>query len=218
MFDDADEELDALRRRPGFQSQRSSDLWIFQYGLRYVPGAGDPDLYRTVKIEPLPVKTTIAQILTKVRGDVYSACLCNTSTITGSLTAIIIFVLQQDAIEFVYSNKSGLRIESTVAKPSLVHTPTYPMSAEMTSLIFEDGNTRCISISQASKDQVKLLNGVLDSSICRQYVESQEEESDKVYIRFHSIKMASVAYSILIHHPGLGGCQINFHRMSSLSI
>lgn len=218
MFDDADEELDALRHRPGFQTQRSSDLWIFQYGLRYIPSAGDGNLYRSVKVEGLPVSTTMAQVLAKVHGDIYSACLSDTRTITGSLTAIVIFVSQRDALEFVYSNISGLRVGSTVAKSSLVHTPTYPLSNEMRSLILKDSRTRCVCVSQISKRQVELLNKALDRSVCRQYVESHEEVPGEVRIRFHSIKMASVAYTLLTRHPYLSSCDINFYKVSVRSV
>ncbi|RMJ28629.1 hypothetical protein PHISP_00486 [Aspergillus sp. HF37] len=114
VFEDAEEELDAASLRPGFHSQRSSDLWIFQYGLRYIPGAGDVNLYRTVKVEQLPGTTTVAQVLAKVHKEVYSACLSDTSAITGWYTAVVVFVSQRDALEFVFSNMSGLRIGRTV--------------------------------------------------------------------------------------------------------
>lgn len=214
VFDDTEEELDAATLRPGFHSQRSSDLWIFQYGLRYIPGAGDLNLYRTVKVEQLPGTATVAQVLAKVHGEVYSACLSDTSAITGWYTAVVVFVSQRDALEFVFSNVSGLRIEGTVAKPSLVCTPTYPMSAEMRKLIAIRGHTRCIAISHITGHQVVLLNKVLDQSACRLYVESRDEAAGTFYIRFHTIKMASMAYALLNGHPHLAGCEISFYKRS----
>lgn len=214
-FDDNEEELEAVNCRPAFQSYRSSDLWIFQYGLRYLPGVGETNRYRTVKVEQVPRHATLGHILAKAEGEVYSASLADTSAITGSNTAFVVFVFERDAEEFVNGTRSGLRIGETLAKTSLIHTPTYPMSAEMKSLIFQHGRTRCLVIYEITKSQVEILNSVLGQFARRQYVESHVSEEGVVYVRFPSIRMATSAYNMLKSDPTFHGCYITFYRSSA---
>lgn len=219
VFDDHDEELDAVAHCRGFESGgRSSDLWVFQYGLRYIPTAGENNLYRTVKIEQLPGSVTLNHIFPKFHGEVYSSSIFNTSPIIGSNTAIVTFVWQSDALEFVYSTpESGLRIGPVRVIPTLVHTPTYPMSAEMKMLVLRLGHTRCLAISPPAS-KVDRLNRFLDRFLERLNVESRKEnEAGEVCVRFHSIKMASTMQTILSRSSTLGDCEVRFYSASRAS-
>lgn len=219
VFDDPDEELDAVAHCRGFQSdRRSSDLWVFQYGLRYIPAAGESNIYRTVKIEQLHGSDTLHHIVPKIHGEVYSASVFNTSPITGSYTAIVTFVWQSDALDFIHATReSGLRVESTTVKPSLVNTPTYPMPAGMKTRILQYGYTRSIAISVPASN-IDLLNQFLDESLNPLKVECREQnEAGEVCVRFHSIKVASGMLDLLKRSPGLGDYGVRSYQASQES-
>ena len=213
IFDDEDDEMDAFSYRPNIMSrQPSSDLWIFQYGLRYRPDADDGNVYRTVKIDQLPSTTTLDQILPVIDGEMYSARLLNTRHIVGSNTAIVTFVQQSDAMQLLrFAHQSGKKIQvgTGSARVSLVPTPTYPISAEVEKLI-QKGHTRCLAVSNITEKESRALDHIIDRSVCSNYLECMEERAGTVYIRFHSIKMGSIAYDLLNHHPSLRSAQVKF--------
>lgn len=215
IFNNWKEELSASSYRPNLISrQHLSDMWIFQYGIRYIPREGDTNSYRTVKIEELPLNTTMDEILPKIRGRIYSARLLNTSQITGYHTAIVIFILQSDALRFLqHASKSGLWVGHTKVKVSLVNTPTYPMSVEQERLIFEEGHTRCVSISNLRESLLVDLYNVLYDSVCHNYMECIEEGyRNDICIRFHSIPMATMAFKLIESNPKFRACRVAFIR------
>lgn len=92
VFDSPDEEQGVASIRSNFISQRktASELWVFQYGLRYIPGPAQGNSFRTVKIEDLPLSTTMDQVLEAIRGgDVFSAQLLNTGFLTGDRKSVV---------------------------------------------------------------------------------------------------------------------------------
>lgn len=190
-----------------------SKLGSFQYGLRYFPGT-DGNAYRTVKIENLPLETTMDKLLPKVQGGrIYSAQLLNTRRITGYHTAIVIFVLQRDAQHFLeHVSKFGFWVGHTKAGVSLVNTPTYPMPTEMQRLVFGEAHTRCLAISNLDESLMSELCRVLLKSCCHDYIERVEEEYDGVCVRFHCIKMASLAFELVKDNPRFARCKLKFVR------
>lgn len=224
IFVDEQEELDAvLDRRNNFSNQPASNLWIFQYGLRYMPPVGTDNTYRTVKIDcPLPSSssnsTTVSlnQILTELRGlELYSARLFDTAHLTGMNTAIVIFIRQRDALDFLQRTAgSGLRVGSLFARVSLVNTPTYPIPADLAHLISQEGYSRSLVVCNLRDTLKTELRRVLYKSNCRDFVESLEDGyvAGRICVRFHSVKTAAIAFEILRKHPCFGNCQFRFQK------
>lgn len=216
VFDSPDEEQGVASIRSNFISQRktASELWVFQYGLRYIPGPAQGNSFRTVKIEDLPLSTTMDQVLEAIRGgDVFSAQLLNTGFLTGYHTAIVVFLYQNQAVDFAdRARRSGFFIRGKRAKVSVLNTPTYPMSAEMERLIFEEGSTRCVALYNFDRSLVENLYAVLRGSVCWDYLECIEHgyEQNAICIRFHCIKIAAVAYELLRAHAAFRRCKVEF--------
>ncbi|GKZ43051.1 hypothetical protein AbraIFM66951_003416 [Aspergillus brasiliensis] len=213
VFENTDEELDALLYRPNIVSKGSpAELWMFQFGLRYIPAGQDRDVYRAVTIEKIPSNVTLQQVLPLIPGNIYSAHLLDTASITGSSTAFITFATQADTYDFLETSGGSLVLGATQAKVTLVPTPTYPMAAEMARLVFEEGYTRCVCISGVRDTLQAEVRRVLSRSPHIDYLERIEDGQvfGEVYARFHSIKAAIAAYGLLKSHPSFNGCKLRF--------
>lgn len=218
IFEDQQDEADAFSYRPNLLTRQPvSDLWIFQYGLRYIPAGTEPNIFRTVRIEKLASNVTLSQVLPSVRGEIYSASLCNTSPVTGYNTAIVVFVLEKDTLDFVQKSKEGLPLGFCVASVALIHTPTYPVTTEMSQLIHQKGYTRCLVISNLRRSLREEIYRVLKRSAYCNYIESVEEGQvvGDVYVRFYSIKMAAAAYDLFHGHPSFERCSIKFLKKAA---
>ncbi|RDK46099.1 hypothetical protein M752DRAFT_323872 [Aspergillus phoenicis ATCC 13157] len=200
VFENTDEELDALLYCPNI------------FGLRYIPAESDRDVYRAVTIEELPSDVTPQQLLPLIHGEIYSAHLLDTVSITGSNTAFIVFVTQADTFDFLETSGGSLALGATQAKVTLVSTPTYPMTAGMARLVFEEGHTRCVCISGVRDTLKAEIRRVLGRSPYLDYLERIEDGQvlGEVYLRFHSIKVATAAYGLLKSHPSFHECKFRF--------
>jgi hypothetical protein len=208
--------------RPNILRQPVADLWIFQYGLRYLPIEGEADAYRTVKIDRLPATITMRQVLSAIPGEIYMARLLDTSRLTGSTTTIVIFVTEQDALTFLKgTSRSGLHLglgnDNDQARAMLVNTPTYPMTREMRKLTIHEGYTRSLVVHSVRGCLTEEVSRVLMKSIYRDYVESVEDGllAGEVYVRFHGITIAAAAFELLKIHPSFGKCKFSFLKARS---
>ncbi|KAF7114490.1 hypothetical protein CNMCM5793_008794 [Aspergillus hiratsukae] len=217
IFQNQQDEADAFSYCPNLLTRQPvSDLWIFQYGLRYIPAGGEPNIFRTVRIEKLTSNMTLSQILPSVPGEIYSASLCNTSPITGYNTVIVVFMLEKDALNFVQTSKEGLPLGFCVASVTLIHTPTYPMTTEMSQLIHEKGYTRCLVISNLRGSLRGIIHRELRRSGYYKYIERVGEgQGGDVYVRFYSIKIAAAAYDLIQGDPSFERCSIKFLRKAA---
>ncbi|OOF95853.1 hypothetical protein ASPCADRAFT_168573 [Aspergillus carbonarius ITEM 5010] len=213
VFDNIDDEIDALLYRPNLITQESpADLWVFQYGLRYLPAKDERDVYRAITIENLPSDVTMKQVLPLIHGEIYSAHLLDTVPITGYSTAFVTFVSQTDTLSFLKSSGGQLVVGAAQARVTLVPTPTYPMTAAMTRLVRNEGCTRCVCVSGLRETLKREVHRVLGKSPHTNYVERIEdgEVVGEVNIRFHSIKVAIAAHGLLKSHPSFGVCKFRF--------
>lgn len=205
VFDSQKDETDAYLYTANFLSRQPiSKLWVFQYGLRYIPAKEETNIYRTVRIEGLPAAVTINQVLSVVPGEIYSSQLFDTAAITGYNTVIIVFVQERGARSLVQSARRGLQVGSSLAKVTLVDTPTYPMPPEMEEVI-KKGYSRCLVLSNVSEANQANVSRILQRSACYPYIERIDAggPTGLVSIQFHSIKSATVAFSVLRGHPHL---------------
>lgn len=212
VFDDQEEEADALHYPNNLLSRVPlSNRLVFQYGLRYIPTTTETNIYRTVRIEQLPANITLNHVLPAVSGEIYSSRLFDTMAITGHNTVVVVFLLESDARNFVETAKKGLHVGSTLAKVTLMNTPTYPMPAEMDRLV-NNGYSRCLVVSDVTATIQKDICGVLDRSAYRSYVERVKAgpSAGQVSIRFHCIKSAASVVSLLQGHPSFRKCSVSF--------
>lgn len=213
IFDDPEEELEAAAARVGFFGTRTaSNLWLFQYGIRYVPGPGEKNAFRTVKIENLPLDIDMNTLLNQVcGGEILVARLLNTSNITGHHTALVTFVQQRQSEAFVeYAAKYGISFGNDKVSVKMLETPTYPMSLEMEKMIFDEGYTRCVVIRDFEEDLYEQLVSLIIESVCGNEIEEVKPEQDVVTIQFHSIKMAAVAFELIRGRRSFSGCRLDF--------
>ncbi|KAF7959165.1 hypothetical protein EAE96_002680 [Botrytis aclada] len=128
----------------------------FRYGIIYVPALEDVDTLRGVHIGGIPDDMDLRDVLARVRGGrIYSAVLLDTVKLTGSKSALVTFINQEDAKAYVeYANAHPITLGATdlvtenVAKAivTLIHTPTYPFSRAKLRMIFELNRTRILTI------------------------------------------------------------------------
>ncbi|KAL4936293.1 hypothetical protein BDV06DRAFT_228030 [Aspergillus oleicola] len=215
VFDDADEELDAFNNRSNMLVARQpySELWVFQYGLRYIPTVSDRDVYRTIRIEELPPDHKLCQILPSVAGEIYSAHLADTSAITGYNTAMVIFINQEDAFKFV-SGVANKVYTLPYGKIVPVHTPTYPMPADTERLIKQKGYTRTIGIFHTKPTLKMELTRVLTNPYLRYAMQLESIDDGPAYgevdVKMFSVKAAATVFEWLRTHPTLGQCHFRF--------
>lgn len=205
VFDGQKDETDAYLHTANFLSRQPiSNLWVFQYGLRYIPANEETSIYRTVRIEGLSADVTVNHVLSVVPGEIYSSQLFNTAAVTGYNTVIVIFVQERDARGLVQRARRGLQVGSSLAKVTMVNTPTYPMPTEMEGLI-KKGYSRCLVVSNVSEANQTSLSRILQRSASYPYIERIDAggATGLVSIQFHSIKSAMVACSLLKGHPNL---------------
>ncbi|KAL4916061.1 hypothetical protein BDW62DRAFT_203067 [Aspergillus aurantiobrunneus] len=219
IFNDADEELDAFNARSNMLARQPySDLWVFQYGLRYIPSLSDRDVYRTIRIEELPREIKLNQVLPFVVGEIYCARLADTSPITGYNTALITFVTQKDALNFltwVVSRSIVLPFGKVVP----VHTPTYPMPADTERLIEEEGYTRTIGVFHPRPTLKMEIIRVLTNPHLKYALQLESIDDGpadgEVSVRMLSVKAAVPVFEWLRKHPTLEKCHFRFLKQDN---
>ena len=215
VFDNDEEESSAANLLgPGWEPYGFRNSSFFQWGIRYIPSPSDDDVYRTVRIDQLPCSISLDQILSRVRGgQVYSATLCDTVSLTGYPTTLVTFVRQQGALTFLRRvAQEGFFVGLNPAAVHPVPTPTYIINETMQKQINEFGRTRCLLVTSSRPRLKKDLHRVLARSTCRNHVECFGERDDpgETTIRFSSIKIALVAYDLLNGRAKLPGCIVQF--------
>ncbi|KAI9369300.1 fungal-specific transcription factor domain-containing protein [Aspergillus egyptiacus] len=218
VFDDEDEEYCAFNVRSNLITrQPSSELWVFQYGLRYIPSQSDHNIYRTIRIEELPRDISLTEILPLAVGEIYCARLMDTMALTGYNTALITYVTENGALKFMTAilNKA---VTLPAGKVVPVHTPTYPIAAEMGRLI-EQGNTRSLAVSHYRNTLKAELTRILTRPdlMFNLQIETIDEGPEKreVTVKMLSVKAAASLLKFLQEHPSLHNSQFRFLKQDS---
>lgn len=206
----------ALRMYYG-RNGMGADLGLFQHGLVFLPDEEEENIFRTVTITGIPRQVNMATVLSPVcGGPLYSVQLLRTAHLTGSHTAIVTFLYEEDAHDFIQTaSVKNVTYFGNRAKVSLVRTPTYPIPKPLKHFIFKNGHTRCLSISQASDPYTAadLLASLLAwNNVFGNLLESiQELDSGATFhIRFHSIRAAGQAFFALNQDEDYRDCEIKF--------
>ncbi|KAI9822066.1 MAG: hypothetical protein M1826_000574 [Phylliscum demangeonii] len=140
-------EESALAREPLIETGE-----FFKYGIRY----NLDDIQRTVIISQLPSGITLDSLLSHIRGgQIYSAVILDTRSLTGSMTSLIIFVDPNSAANFVrycQQNEQQLHVIETLEHDAVAATLRIRFSSivsavEAYTLIRETGRYRKLKTS-----------------------------------------------------------------------
>ncbi|KAL4907389.1 hypothetical protein BDW74DRAFT_176158 [Aspergillus multicolor] len=215
VFDDAEQELDAFNNRTNMLDHRKpyDELWIFQYGLRYIPSTSDENVYRTIRIDDIPLDKTLDDILPLIVGEIYSARLADTRNITGHNTAMITFTSETDAARFV-AGAANRTVTLPFGRVVPVHTPTYPMPVDVEKSIMHGGYTRILGMFHPRHTLKLEITRAMTSPYQRHSLQLESIVDGpgvgEVSIRMLSVKAAAVVFERLVNHPTLGKCQFRF--------
>lgn len=207
VFNSREEELAAARNAYYILDSGLRNDTLFQWGLRYIPPSHAENIYRTVTIEKLSPRVSLDQILPRIRGgQIYSASLCDTFSITKSWTALIVFVHQTGASAFRRRvAQEGFYVGFNAVSVRQVPTPTYLLNSLMIQEIALRGRTRCLKISSPNPRLKVILHGILTQACLHRQVEcfGEKDVEGMSTIRFHSIKAAMRAYNALADNKTL---------------
>lgn len=135
---------------------------LFKYGVRFKPGPSERNIYRTILVQGLSSDTTMHQILQNIRGgEVVDAKLLETSKLTGSNSALIVFLHERAAMAYEeYAKTHSLTINNQMVTVKVVNSPTYPTRTGLKKAIEDLQHTRCLEIHnfprQVSESQLRL--------------------------------------------------------------
>lgn len=197
--------VDTWRRSADRREQHFPEF--FKNSLVYVPSDTDNNYLRTVHIGNLPSETELRDVLSRVRGgQVLKAILLNTMKLTGGMSAMITFVKEGEADEFVeYTGIHPLTFgdddEKTTAEVALIATPTYPMSAALVNKLNHHGSTRCLLLPDFPHDfsPTRLERNISGGNKFRaeSLVEMYFTPDKSLHLEFSSIDAAGSAFAIL---------------------
>lgn len=127
----------------------------YSHGLQYIQPRFDTSVFRTVLVYGIPSGTTLADIIQGVTtGPILSSQLVDTTAITGSLTARLVFVTGQDAVNFMASasdHRAPIMFAGDEPRVAIVSTPTYPSPNHIIFAV-RNGATHRLLFSNMSKN------------------------------------------------------------------
>ena len=202
------------KRSAGSQDFAFPDM--FKYGICYTPGSSVRDIYRTISISGLPSTITMNASLKKVRGGmIVSAILLDTTTITGSHTALVTFLHEHSAVLFKdYAVQHPAKFSGHGVKVELLSKPTWPMPISLRKAIYEHGHTRCLHVHyfpcNISPEDLR-RDLCVYPAMRSDRIESMDLRGDNVLeLQFKSIGEAGKAYRFLTTRRNYQQCKVEF--------
>ena len=219
IFDSAREHKDAVLEYKRNAKSGKKDISypdFFTYGIHYVPDNHEQNNYRTVAISGLSPSVTMRALLEKVRGGiVVDAKLLDTTKIAGSSTALVTFLYERSALAYKdHTQHHPIAFSNTVARISIVPTPTWPMPFNLRSGILRSSHTRCLEVhnlprntSLATVKQELTSSPVMKSSS----LECMRLGADgTLTLRFTSIRAAVKNSGLFTNASRYRGCTIKY--------
>jgi hypothetical protein len=225
LWDGKEERKDAVEIHMRSISSRARDSEMrfpefFRYGILYQPSSTDSNYLRTVMLTNLPVGTELRDVLARVRGgEILSASLLDTRSITGALSARVVFRHEGAAEEYVLYAKGhpilfGDEDGGKEAKVTLLTTPTYPPSPRLLNRLLSHQQTRCLSLPNfpphfsltALERQLASNNGVRGSMLIEFFI----DEEGTLHLQFSDIFWAGAAFGILTNFRDYRGLDVKF--------
>ncbi len=179
------------------------DQGFFNYGLAFRPKLHDESVFRMVIISDLPLTVTLADVMGRICGGaVVSTQLLDTTPITGTMTAMIVFLHGKSAAEFVaHARQDPLFFSGRRAHLTHIMTATWPVGVELQRKIFVSGETRCLSITQPSAgiSMMQVKEGLqYDRYTKRSRIQNMLDNGQgAITAVFETVNAASAAYSRL---------------------
>ena len=179
--------------------------------------------YRTIMIENIPSDIHLLDIMSVIKGDgIFSGQLLQTTSITGSLTARIVFLEQRFAFDFMHkiSQKPGSS-QIRIASAYLVATPTWPIPSAVYSMGLFEVATRCLNIRNAPSDlTAEIIYSWLDAEECTNPLNSPliKRNGDELLIWFSSVAAASRGRYILSHNSHSKDLEMGYYADSQLEM
>jgi hypothetical protein len=234
LWTSPEERNDAIRSHQSGMDRASNKAFVefFRHGIAYVPSETDSNYLRTVHIGNLPKDIELRKVLARIRGgQIISAVLLNTVSITGSMSAMVQFVHEADAEEYVtYTSEHPISFPPTCdsstktsgegmgmkAEITLIQTPTYPLAIPARVRIHEHGQTRCLVLPgfpenysiRSLERNLACGNGHRATSL----IEFWLDEEQTLHLEFSSVGAAGSAYGILTNWQIYRGLQVAFER------
>lgn len=193
---------------------------FYHHPVRYLPddAVKDENIYRTVMIDGIPPSACAKGVLNIVHGGAVESfeMVGPIGKATSSLTARIVFVLEEGALRMASSK--GLEIDGVSVNCWLVREPTYPRSGEMEEFI--NGMleaSRILFINNLTVDQYSNIQGEIMCIGLGSQLIDMSWEMDKfpegygrAVLEFASIKASVKAGKGIIQHPGYPKTTLSF--------
>ncbi len=202
------------RCNTGFDDLRHPDF--FKYGLRFTPSHDQGNVYRTVTISGLPANITISMVLNGVRGGaVLESQLLNTLRISGSITALIIFLHEHSAFAYEeHAKKHPIIFNGLVANVAVVPTPTWPIKPKLRKAVFNHQHSRCLEVHNfpRSISPSELRKDIGHYEVLRfdHLVHTEMRKDGILVLQFSSIDGAGWAYGMLSSFRAYRDCEPYF--------
>ncbi|KAN0122827.1 hypothetical protein V8E51_001153 [Hyaloscypha variabilis] len=229
LWTDNQERKDAVQVHMQAVSSRLRDAEIkypefFRYGIRYLPAKDDSNYFRTVMLTNLPPDTSIRDVLDRVRGgEVLSAILLDTKSITGSLSARIVFRNETAAEAYTLYCTSHLLLFPSSSDPSSdtqqatathLQTPTFPLSSRHLSRLTTHAQTRCLALPSfppsfslnTLERHLSKGSGVRGDMLAETWI----DEEGTLHLQFSSVFWAGAAFGILTSFAMYRGLEVLF--------
>ncbi|KAI9833488.1 MAG: hypothetical protein M1819_003646 [Sarea resinae] len=185
-------------------------------GVRYLPFAHHPDVFRTVMMQKIPPGVALHDVLEKVRGGlVVSARLLSTEVICGTQTAMVTFLRESAALDYIdFATTNSITFAGSQAQISFAETATWPSTQCIRDGIEQHGHSRCLRIYDLpSKAPVAMLKKKLHPvEYYGVHVIDHREDglSGDLEVRFSSVATSVLARAILKLTPAYCRSRINF--------
>ena len=197
LFDDDDQ----------YQRARGSRTEIFWlHPVRYQPDREEPNLYRTIMIDFIPLGSELKQVLAELNrvrpGELESIqFLPRIGSATDFMTARLIFHTEYNAQTLLLeSEHNGIFINGQKVRVWMVLSPTYPKNHELDENVFINNYTRIFVIDNVSERLVSMLPDKLQSNkqVNMAFVVGMMEDTDgSIQVEFTSIAEAVRAFKVL---------------------
>lgn len=199
-------------------NDRVDDVDFFRYGIHYVPSETDSNYMRRIIISNLPMDVELGEVLARVRGgEVVSASLLDTEKLTGSITAMVEFLHEDSAEEYVtYTQDHPIHFGFPEQKADIVviNTPTWPLTTGSHKTLLERKQTRCLAIPSFSicLFVTTLVQNIAGNSSIRfpALVDIYNDEDGTLYLEFSSMSAANTAYNIITRWQIPRGRNVHF--------
>ena len=164
---------------------------FYEHSIRYDPAANAEGVFRTVIITNLPPTTRLNEVLGHIRGGtVFSCKLMDTALITGTMSAMAVFISEKAAAEYVkmtmHQQSRQQLPRDVVPHVAVLPTATWPVPTWLKEANF----TRCLAIFGKPENLTvsQFQRGLEEYHFARGTIENIGIDGDgTVHARFSSI-------------------------------